>query len=66
METTTWWNVLLDGTAHGCHLLDAEPPLVGQERQLGSVYAHVDEVTTGTDRKPLILASRRPTPQQNR
>ncbi len=61
---TTWHNVLLDGTAHGCHLPNDQPPKQGQQRQLGSVYAHIDDVTTGNDGKPLILASRRPTPQR--
>jgi hypothetical protein len=62
--TTTWWNVLLDGTAHHCQLPDDEPPQQGQERQLGSIYAYVDEVTTGQDSTPLIVASRRPMPQK--
>jgi len=63
--TTTWWNVLLDGAAHGCYIANNEPPQQGQEPQLGSIYAYVDQVTTGQDGTPLILASRRPMPQNS-
>jgi hypothetical protein len=62
MANPSWYNVLLDGTAHGCYLEDDEPPENGQERQLGSIYARIDEVTTDTSGKPLLLASRRPQP----
>jgi hypothetical protein len=57
-----WWNVLVDGAAHGCELPDDEPPEVGQERMLGDVYARIDEVTTGPDGGQLIIASRLPDP----
>jgi hypothetical protein len=59
-----WYEVLLDGTAHGCFLDDDQPPACGQERQLGSIYARIDEITTGSNGRPLLLASRRPTPRQ--
>lgn len=51
-----WFNVLLNGAAHGCEL--DEPPVAGEVSDLGGVLARVDEVTAGADGKPLILASR--------
>lgn len=57
-KPATWYDVLLDGAAHGCELPDDDAPEAGQERLLGDVLAHVDDVTTGEGSKPLILASR--------
>jgi hypothetical protein len=54
----TWWNVLLDGAAHGCELPEDEPPDAGQERMLGDVFARIDEVATGHDGTPVIHATR--------
>jgi hypothetical protein len=54
----TWFNVWLDGAAHGCELPADNPPVVGQVRDLGGVFARVDEVVEGADGKPLIKASR--------
>jgi len=54
----TWFNVWLDGAAHGCELPADDPPLVGQIRDLGGVFARVDDVSEGADGKPLIKASR--------
>ena len=53
-----WFNVWLDGAAHGCELPGDDPPLVGQMRDLGGVFARIDDVAEGTDGKPLIMASR--------
>jgi hypothetical protein len=63
MKGTSWYDVLLDGNTHGCYIEDNDPPEAGQERQLGSVYARIDEVVTGTGGKRLIVASRHPTPR---
>jgi hypothetical protein len=54
----TWFNVWIDGAAHGCELPADNPPLVGQVRDLGGIVARVDEIAEGTDGKPLIMASR--------
>jgi hypothetical protein len=54
----TWFNVWVDGAAHGCELPADAPPVVGQIRDLGGVVARIDDVLEGTDGKPLILASR--------
>jgi hypothetical protein len=60
----TWFNVWIDGAAHGCELPSDDPPLVGQVRDLGGVLARVDQVYEGEDGKPLILASRVTRPQK--
>jgi len=54
----TWFSVWLDGAAHGCELPEDDPPLAGQVRDLGGVFARVNEVLPGADGKPLIMASR--------
>ena len=58
LPEVTWFNVWLDGAAHGCELPGDDPPLVGQMRDLGGVFARIDDVVEGTDGKPLIIASR--------
>ena len=63
MKGASWYDVLLDGNTHGCYLEDNDPPEAGQERQLGSVYARIDEVVIGTGGKLLIVAMRHPTPR---
>jgi len=57
-RTVTWFNVWLDGAAHGCELPGDDPPFAGQMRDLGGVFARIDEVVEGADGQPLIMASR--------
>jgi hypothetical protein len=54
----TWFNVWLDGAAHGCELPRDDPPVAGQIRDLGGVTALIEDIVDGTDGKPMILASR--------
>jgi len=54
----TWFNVWLDGAAHGCELPGDDPPIAGQMRDLGGVFARIDDVVEGADGQPLIMASR--------
>lgn len=49
-----WFNVLLNGAAHGCEL--DEQPAAGTTALLGDVLARVESVTTGADDQPLIIA----------
>ena len=57
-RTVTWFNVWLDGAAHGCELPGDDPPVAGQMRDLGGVFARIDDVVEGADGQPLIMASR--------
>ena len=48
------FNVLLSGAAHECELDEAPQP--GKTALLGDALARVDEVTTGADGQPLLIA----------
>lgn len=50
------FNVLLGGAAHGCDLDEAPQP--GETALLGDTLARVEEVTTGADGQPLLIAER--------
>ena len=50
------YNVLLNGAAHQCELDEAPQP--GKTTLIGDVLARVDEITTGADGQPLLIAER--------
>ena len=50
------FNVLLGGAAHGCDLDEAPQP--GETALLGDALARIEEVTTGADGQPLLIAER--------